>query len=89
MKLSPPVNQKMEVLHELILHNNISRRDFILSTGILNPTARLSELRNEHFLPIKTTTITVENKFGRKAYFGQWSLENKKIGIELYKKLNK
>lgn len=88
MNLPPPINQKMEVLHELLINDSVCRRELLLSTGILNPTARLSELRNDHLLPIKTATITVKNKFGRNAYFGQWSLENKQTGIELYKKLN-
>jgi hypothetical protein len=89
MKLSPPVNQKMEVLHELLLHKKVSRKDFLLSTGILNPTARLSELRNEHFLTIKTNTITVENKFGRKAHFAEWSLPDKTNALKIYKQFNR
>lgn len=45
MKLQPPKNQTAEVLYELLTNACINRRDILINTGILNVTARISDIR--------------------------------------------
>lgn len=58
----------------------------MLSCGVWNLTARISDLRNKGFL-IKSNIIVSANKFGREIKFVQYSLHNKKAAAELYLKM--
>ena len=85
--LNQPNNQTQEVLYELIMHDKINRREMFISTGILNLTARISDLRNKHDIGILCTEIEVINKFGRKVSYGEWSLINRDYAIIMYNNL--
>jgi len=86
-KLPLPKSQVQEVLYELINRISIDRRTMMLSCGILNLTARISDLRYNG-VQINNTEICVFNKFGRVVKYVQYSLQNKKEAIEYYKSIN-
>ena len=71
--LPQPKSQLQEVLCELILNKAISVRQMMADTGILNIKARILDLRRIG-LEIDTEMIKVQNKYGRSAKFGQWSI---------------
>ena len=88
MSLPKPLNQTAEVLYELLTNATISRKSIFLETGILNLTARITDLRklglDLHCGYIKTT-----NKYGREVEFGTWSiLAEEKKALEIYKRIN-
>ena len=87
MILKSPLTQLQEVLYELLTNDFISVRQILSETGILNPKARISELRLDHNLSIETEMVKVENKYGRKVSFGQWRLTDKETALLTYKKL--
>ena len=87
MILKSPLTQLQEVLYELLTNDFISVRQILSDTGILNPKARISELRLDHKLSIETEMVKVLNKYGRKVSFGQWKLTDKETAYELYLKL--
>ena len=93
MKIEKPKNQTAEVLYELIKNTSINRRDLIISTGILNVTARIANLRNIHQIAIDCKRVSVLNKFGRSVNFGVWSISKKPNDLKLiekkYNKINK
>lgn len=86
--LTSPVNQMSEVLYELITRDNITRMEFFQSTGILNVTARIANLRIKHDLDIVCKDINIRNKHGRVVTYGQWSLPDKEKGKEVYLQIN-
>ena len=86
--LTKPVNQMSEVLYELITRDNITRMEFFQSTGILNVTARIANLRIKHDLDIVCKDINIRNKHGMVVTYGQWSLPDKEKGQEVYLKIN-
>jgi hypothetical protein len=85
-----PNSQLQEVFRELLLNDFISVRQMMADTGILNIKARISELRRIG-LPIATDMVSVTNKYGRSARFGQWHLkpEAKQKAKEIYLNLLK
>lgn len=83
-----PKSQNQEVLYCLIKKQVISRKQMMADTGILNLTARISDLRDLG-LKIKCIDREVTNKFGRKTKYGLWRLEDKEKAKELYHKLAK
>lgn len=87
--LPQPTTQLQEVLCELILNDTISVRQILSDTGILNPKARISDLRRIG-VNIETEMVHVTNKYGRKAKFGQWSIpeESKQSATEMYLKMS-
>lgn len=85
-KLPSPRNQVQEVLFELIKRINIDRRTMMFSCGILNLTARITDIRQKG-IPITTIKIFCFNKFGRTISYAKYSLPNKKKAIEVYLKL--
>ena len=87
MILKSPLTQLQEVLYELLTNDFISVRKILSDTGILNPKARISELRLDHNLSIETEMVKVLNKYGRKVSFGQWKLTDKETALTTYKKL--
>lgn len=88
MNLPPPTNQTAEVLNLLITKKTITRQSVFQDTGILNLTARLSDLRNAG-LKIICEAVQVQNKFGRKIQYGKWKIEGDEHEvIKLYKTIN-
>lgn len=82
-----PKNQNAEVLF-LLIHEKQTRRSIFLSTDILNPSARISNLRKLG-CDIYCTYISKVNKFGRNIKYGIFELLNKEFAKELYDKINK
>lgn len=85
MNLPKPKNQNAEVLYELIKNTFVTRKDLLLSTGILNATARISNLRNKYLIEVHCDKIKTTNKFGRDITYGQWSVSKKVKDLELIK----
>ena len=79
-----PKNQTQEIVYELITHDKINRREMFNSTGILNLTARIADLRNKYYVPIICTEIMIINKFGRKISYGEWSIADKQSASIIY-----
>lgn len=75
-RLPLPTNQEQEVLYELLTRKHIDRKGMLFYTGILNLTARISDLRG-HNIAIHTEEIRTRNKFGRKIKYAHWSLIDK------------
>lgn len=73
--MQTPTNQTAEVLYEILNNDSVSRKDILISTGVLNPTARIADLRIRHGLNISCERITVKNKFSRKISYGLWSIK--------------
>ncbi len=88
MNLKLPTNQVSEILYLLLEYDTITFGDSYLMTGITNLNARISDIRRLG-LDVPCKMIKFINKFGRKKEYGTWSLPNKKLGIEVYKKLLK
>lgn len=88
MKLQPPKNQTSEVLYELLTNACINRRDILINTGILNVTARISDIRR-YGVVVECKMIEVLNKHKRKVKFGQWSVVDNKKNREVYNKINR
>ena len=86
-KLKTPNSQLTEVLYYLLKRKSISFRQIFFDTGILNLSARLSDLKLYYDLPIKLNKIKTTNKFGRAVVFGNWKLKDKELGLKVYNKL--
>lgn len=71
-----PKNQTSEVLYELINNGPISRADIFKTTGILNLTARIADLRIRHGLNIVCEKVNTKNKFSRPISYGIWSIKH-------------
>ena len=85
-KLQLPESQTQEVLYELISRLFIDRKTMMLSSGVMNLTARISELRMRQ-LKIVSNEIVTLNKFGREIKYVQYSLEDKKAAVSVYIKM--
>ena len=83
-----PSSQTGEVLYYLLTVPKVTTRLLMSDLGMLNPTARISQLRAKG-LNIKCKDIEFKNKFGRKRTYGEFSLSNTKKGFRVYKQLNK
>ena len=66
-------SQKQLIKAALESGQAVTRRGAYVDMGILNPTARIAELRQDG-LPIKTTIKTVRNRHGKTARVAVWSL---------------
>ena len=86
-ELKKPINQLSEVLFYLITKKYITFSQIHQETGIINLSARLSDLKISHNLPIKLNNVKTTNKFGRKIEFGSWCLQDKIKGIEIYNEI--
>lgn len=84
--LPAPSNQKEELLYMLLNSKTLSRRQILIQSGILNPTARIADLRNLGVI-IDCDNIKVKNKFNRSVTYGAWSISNKKKSEELYREM--
>ena len=89
MKNLKPTSQLTEVLFYLLKRNSITFKQIHFDCGILNLSARISDLRNEHLLDIPCKKMETINKFGRNISYGSWSLTNKEKGLKVYNKLVK
>jgi len=87
--LSRNCTDKVKVLYYLLKSESINYNDFHAKTKMINLSARIADLRNDHFLDIPCTTVKYKNEFGKSKSYGSWKLINKDKGIELYKKLTK
>lgn len=89
IKMKKPNNQTAEVLYELIMKSAITRMSIMYQTGILNLTARISNLRNKHGIIIICDKVETTNKHGRNISYGKWRLFDKKSAKLLYSKINR
>lgn len=87
MKLNKPTTQKEEVLYYLLTQHTINVSQMMRDCGILNLTARIADLRNQHLLNIPCMKVESTNKFKRDISYGVWKLPDKKRGVKIYKQL--
>lgn len=81
-----PTSQNSEVLYYLLTVPKITTKLLFVELGVLNPTARISNLRSKG-LVIKCKNIEFTNKFGRVSKYGIYTLKDKNKGLKIYKKL--
>lgn len=89
MNLNTPKNQTAEILFCLLNYDYISFRSIFEETGIINLSARISNLRLDYGLQIPCKEVEVKNKFGRKIRYGTWNLQNKDLGRIVYSQINR
>ena len=85
-QLPQPKNQTQELLYMLLNSKNLTRKEILLQSGILNPTARIANLRRKGVV-VGCENIKVKNKFDRTVAFGSWSLTNKEEAKDIYREL--
>ena len=85
-KLALPESQMQEILYELINRLSIDRKTMMLSCGVWNLTARISNLRKKG-LNIKSDEIKAVNKYGRDISFVHYRLEDKKEASAIYNEM--
>ena len=83
-RIKKPVNQITEVMYMLLTRKSINVRQMMFDTGILNLTARISDIRIKYGVDIVCEKQIVKNKFGRKISFGKWTLNNREKLIIIY-----
>jgi len=66
------MNQRKRIKAHLEQGKSLTRIQALTELGILNPTARISELRSNGY-PITTTMIDVVNRYDEKVQVAQWS----------------
>jgi hypothetical protein len=85
-----PKNQLAEVLYLLLTQKSITVKSAMNDIGILNLSARISDLRIKHNLIIECRKINTKNKFGRDISYGNFFLVTKKsIANKVYNNINK
>lgn len=89
MNLAIPKNQTAEILYFLLTSVSIDFSYIYAMTGILNLSARLSNLRLDYGLDIPCQEVEAKNKFGRKISYGTWTLTDKDQGRIIYSKINR
>lgn len=89
MNLANPKNQTAEILYFLLHNDSINFSYIYTETGILNFSARISDLRLNYGLEIPCTEVETKNKFGRKISYGTWKLIDKEAGRIIYSKINR
>lgn len=85
-KIPPPESQMQEVLYELINRISIDRRTMMLSAGVWNLTARISNLRYKG-VNIESRKIISQNKYGREISFVHYYLKDKKEAVRIYNEM--
>jgi len=85
--MKKPKTQLSETLYYLLNRDSINRKQMLFDTGILNLTARISDLRGLN-LDINCVKIKTTNKFERKIEYGKWLLADKKKGLQIYNEIN-
>lgn len=88
MTLKTPKNQTAEVLFQLLKNPFITRASMFLSTGILNLTARIADLRIRHGINIICEKVSVKNKRGDCVTYGKWKLGDIMDAKAKYSKVN-
>lgn len=71
--MSKKQSQFDRVLSHLEDGKTLTRLEAWQELGIMNPTARICELRIAGY-PVKTTTIKVKNRWNETCNIAQWSL---------------
>ena len=66
------MNQRKRIQAHLEQGKSLTRIQALTELGILNPTARISELRSSGY-PIITTMIDVVNRYDEKVQVARWS----------------
>jgi hypothetical protein len=89
MNLATPKNQTSEILYFLLTNDKINFSYIYAMTGILNLSARISDLRLNYGLEIPCVEVETKNKFGRKISYGTWSLKDKEQARIIYSKINR
>lgn len=83
--MTTPTNQNAEVLNLLLTDRQTSLN--LISNGILNPGARIANLRAMG-VNILCSYFSTVNKFGRAVKYGEFSVLNKKDSRKIYKEIN-
>lgn len=83
--MKQPTNQTSEVLY-LLLQGKQTTFDLV-KNGILNPSARISNLRAKG-VDILCHKIDHVNKFSRKINYGMFTILNRKDARLIYTKIN-
>ena len=89
--MKTPTNQTAEILYEILNNPSVSRKDILINTGVLNPTARIADLRIRHGIDISCEVVRTVNKFSRIVKYGRWSIrgkENIERAHAVYDKIN-
>jgi len=84
--MKKPKTQLQEILYLLLKNDSITFRHAFFETGIINLTARISDLRNL-FIDVRCDKKQTTNKFGRKVFYGSWYLDDKEKAERIYNKL--
>ncbi len=87
-KIPPPESQIQEILFELINRLFVDRKTMMLSSGVLNLTAQISNIRNKG-INIASNEVTTTNKFNREVKFVRYSLKDKKEAVKVYLNMKK
>lgn len=83
--MTTPKNQTSEVLNLLLTEKQTSLA--LISNGILNPGARIANLRAMG-VNILCSYFSTTNKFGRAVKYGEFSILNKKDSRKIYTQIN-
>lgn len=84
--MTTPTNQNAEVLNLLLTEKRQTSLNLVMN-GILNPTARITNLRKMG-VNIICDLIKQTNKFGRTIHYGEFSILNKKDARKIYTQIN-
>lgn len=84
-----PKNQLAEVLYLLLNNKSITVKSAMNDIGIINLSARISDLKLKHNLTIDCIKVNTKNKFGRPIYYGTWTIKStKKVANKVYNTIN-
>lgn len=84
--MKQPKTQLAEVLY-LLLQNDLTSLDIIMH-GVLNPTAKISQLRAKG-VNVLCNGVKHKNKFGRQIAYGRFTVLNRREAAKIYNQLNK
>ena len=84
--MNNPRTQLAEVLYLLIEKDRTSLD--IIQHGVINPTSKISQLRNQG-VDIICNNVNHVNKFGRKMKYGKFAIVNLEEAVIIYDKINK
>jgi hypothetical protein len=84
--MTTPTNQNAEVLNLLLTEKRQTSLNLVMN-GILNPTARITNLRKMG-VNIICDFIKHTNKFGRTIKYGEFYVLNKREARKIYTEIN-
>lgn len=84
--MTKPITQIAEVLY-LLLQKEMTSLDIIMH-GVLNPTAKISQLRAKG-VNVLCKSLKHKNKFGRQINYGKFTILNKRDAVKIYNQINK